>query len=163
MLPGFTSRWMRPLRWTASRASAIWIPISTTCRHGSGPDAASRSPRFGPVDQLEGHVHVVALAAVGEHPHDRRVLHVGEHLGLAGEAALQLRVARAQQLDRHDGPQLLVARRGDHGPAAGADVLEHDEAVPEARPGLHPPAFELRRPALQAGDNGGSLLVHVRR
>ena len=90
-------------------------------------------------EQLEGHVQVPApavvglvIAAVGEHPHDRRVLHVGQHLGLADEAALQLVVVAAQQLDRHDRAQLLVAGAGHHRLAAGADRLEQDEAVAEA-------------------------------
>ena len=52
------------------------------------------------------------------------MIHAGEHHGLAGEAAPEVRVLRAQQLDRDEPVDLPVARPHDHSPAADADAVQ---------------------------------------
>jgi hypothetical protein len=83
------------------------------------------------LDQLEDGVGFIPVAVVGQDPHDRGVVHAGEHHGLLGEAAPEVRVPRAQQLDRHEPVELPVARPHDHSPAADADAVQEVKTTPE--------------------------------
>jgi len=52
------------------------------------------------------------------------MIHAGEHHGLVGEAAPEVRIPRAQQLDGDEPVKLPVAGPHDHCPAADADAVQ---------------------------------------
>jgi hypothetical protein len=58
------------------------------------------------------------------------VIHAGEHHGLAGEAAPEFGIPRAEQLDRNQPVELPVARPHDHSPAADADAVQKVKTTP---------------------------------
>ena len=98
-------------------------------RQRTGPGQVLAEVRA--LDQLEDGVQVLPVAVVGQDPHDRGVIHAGEHHGLLGEAAPEVRVPRAQQLDRHVPMELPVACSHDHCPAADPNAVQEVKTTPE--------------------------------
>jgi hypothetical protein len=76
------------------------------------------------LDQLEDRVGFIPVAVVGQDPHNCGMIHAGKHHGLVGEAAPEVRVPRAQQLDGDEPVELPVARPHDHSPAADPDAVQ---------------------------------------
>jgi len=95
------------------------------------PGSGEKLAEVRALDQLEDGVGLLPFAVVGQDPHDRGVIHAGEHHGLPGEAAAEVRVTRAQQLDGDEPMELPVASPHDHRPTANADAVQEVKTPPQ--------------------------------
>mgnify|MGYP000485221398 CR=1 FL=1 len=91
---------------------------------------AARRPPGGDIGVEHGPPAVaLAVDVAAKDPHDRGVVHLAEDLGLLHEAAPEVLISRAHQLDGHLlAGELPVARPDNRGPAPDADVVEEGEA-----------------------------------
>jgi hypothetical protein len=165
----------------------LHVPVDQTLAVGDvqgvrdlDPDLEGLPPRHRPglsevlaevraLDQLKNGVKLLAVAVVGQDPHDRGMVQARQDLRLLGEAALEVRVTRAQQLDRDEPVELPVARPHDHSPAADADAVQEFETTPETPVGpfaLLVPHFHERPPSSTGlslkGEGHGSTSPNLR-
>ena len=139
MLPGFTSRWIRPLTWAAAsaRATADRDPRGLSWRQRPGPPEDRRQVLA--VDELHDDERTARIGAVVVDRDDIRVAERRGRLGLLAEARGEVGVAQvlgSKELEGHVATETGIGRPVDRRHPALADQLDETIATTEDLPDL---------------------------